>query len=100
MAGRGNDAASQAVLLIGGLAAAAVARKVVPIVWVAATGRPAVTDPSDPEVDTKDALFYAVLTGIAVAIGRTLVSRRAAALKAPKQAGLKAPKQAGLEAPN
>ena len=81
MAGRSSDAASQAVMLVGGLAAAVVARKIVPIVWVAATGKPAVDDPTDPDVDTRDALIYAVLTGVAVAVGRTLVSRRATALK-------------------
>lgn len=86
MAGRGSNVGSQAVLMVGGLVAAAVARKVVPVIWVAATGKPAVTDPTDPEVDTKDAIFYAVLTGIAVSIGRTLVSRRASAMKAPSQA--------------
>ncbi len=81
MAARESNLASQAVLMIGGIVAAAVARKVVPIIWVAATGKPAVDDPSDPDVQTRDAIVYAVLTGVAVAVGRTLVSRRANAMK-------------------
>ena len=86
MAGRRGDLASQAMLLVGGLVAAAVARKVVPVLWVAATGRPIVVDTSDPDVDAKEAIIYAVLTGIAVSIGRTVVSRRASALRIPKVA--------------
>jgi hypothetical protein len=81
MAARGSNQGSQAVLMVGGVIAAALARKVVPIIWVAATGKPAVDDPSDPEVETRDAILYAVLTGVAVSIGRTLVSRRASAMK-------------------
>ena len=90
MAGRESNLGSQAVLMIGGLVAAAVARKVVPIVWVAATGKPVVDDPSDPDVETRDAVVYAVLTGVAVAVGRTLVSRRANALKHRGAASTKA----------
>ena len=82
MAGKRGDLASQAMLMVGGIVAANMARKVVPVVWTAATGKPAVDDPNDPDVATRDALVYSILTAVAVAVGRTLVSRRATALKA------------------
>jgi len=81
MAGRSNELAGQAVQMIGWVAAAALARKLVPIVWVAATGKPDIDDPADPDVDTRDAIVYAVLTAVAVSVGRTLVNRQATALK-------------------
>ena len=81
MAGRGANTGAQALLVVGGLAAAAVARKVVNIVWVAATGREVPSDPNDPKVSTREAVAFAVASAATVGTAKVLVARKANALK-------------------
>ena len=71
-----------AVIVLGGLAAALVARRVVNIVWVAASGKPVPEDPGDPRVSTAEAVTIAMATGALVGVARLLVQRKANAIKA------------------
>jgi Protein of unknown function (DUF4235) len=91
MAGRGGNLSAQAVLVLGGLAAAAVAKKVVNIVWVAATGREVPKDPGDPAVSTREAVAFAVASAATIGTAKVLVARKASALKgdAGKDAAVK-----------
>jgi hypothetical protein len=81
MAGRGANLGSQAVLVVGGLAAAAAAKKAVTIVWVAVTGREVPDDPADPAVATREAIAFAVASAATVGAAKLLVTRKANALK-------------------
>jgi hypothetical protein len=85
----GDSAAAGVVRIVGGLVAALVARKLVNALWVAAAGRRPPHDPEDPEVDTREALAFAVATGVIAGVAQMLVLRRAAAIKAGR-AGAKA----------
>ena len=69
------------MLVVGGMAAAAVARKVVNVVWVAATGRRVPADVNDPGVSTGEAVAFAVASAATVGTAKLLVARRAIALK-------------------
>lgn len=82
MAGRGANLGAQAMLVVGGLAAATAAKKVVHVVWVAVTGRDVPSDPNDPEVPTRDAVAFAVATAATIGAAKVLVARKAHALKA------------------
>ena len=86
MAGRRTNLGSQALLVVGGLAAAAVARKVVNIVWVAVTGREVPDDPNDPEVSTREAVAFAVASAATVGAAKLMVTRKATALKGARDA--------------
>lgn len=68
-------------MVVGGLAAAALARKVVNVVWVAATGRRVPADVNDPSVSTGEAVAFAVASAATVGTAKLLVARRASALK-------------------
>ncbi len=68
--------AQQVLVIVGGLAAAAVARKIIQMTWVAATGKRPPEDPADPHVSTKDAVTFAVLSAAAMGAARLLVTRR------------------------
>ena len=81
MARKGADVGSQVLLVVGGLAAAAVARKVVNIVWVAATGREVPDDPNDPGISTREAITFAVASAATAGAAKLLVTRKAAAVK-------------------
>jgi hypothetical protein len=77
-----------AVIVLGGLAAALVARRVVNIVWVAASGKPVPEDPGDPRVSTTEAVTFAMATGALVGVARLLVQRKANAIKARRNGAL------------
>ena len=81
MAGRGANLGAQAVLVVGGLAAAAAAKKVVNVAWVVVTGREVPEDPNDPEVSTREAVAFAVASAAMVGTAKLLVARKATALK-------------------
>jgi hypothetical protein len=68
--------ATEAVILVAGLVATVVARKVIQVVWVAATGRSTPDDPTDPAVSTRDAVVFAVASGAALGLARLVVQRQ------------------------
>jgi hypothetical protein len=85
----GSDASAALVRVVGGLVAAAAARKLVSALWVAAAGRRPPHDPEDPQVDAKEAMAFAVVSGVIAGAAQMVVMRRAAAIKAGR-AGAKA----------
>lgn len=60
------------------LAAAAVARRGIGSAWRAATGKNPPENPADPDVNVREALLWAAVSGTLVAVARMLASRRAA----------------------
>ena len=64
--------------LVAALAAAAAARKALNTAWKAATGKEPPANPASPEVDMREALAWAAVSGTIVAVARMLATRRAA----------------------
>jgi hypothetical protein len=64
--------------LAAALGAAAVAKKALNTTWRATTGKNPPANPADPDVDVKEALAWAAVSGTLVAVARMLATRRAA----------------------
>jgi subtilisin family serine protease len=64
--------------LVAALMAATAARKGLNASWRAATGKPPPANPASPEVDMRDALVWAAVSGTIIAVARMLATRRAA----------------------
>ena len=64
--------------LISALGAAAIAKKALNTGWRAATGKNPPANPADPDVDMREAVAWAVVSGTLVALARMLATRRAA----------------------
>ena len=64
--------------LAAALGGATVARKVLNSGWKAATGKNPPGNPADPDVDFREAVAWAAVSGTVVALARMLASRRAA----------------------
>jgi hypothetical protein len=64
--------------LLSALAAAAIAKKALNTGWRAATGKNPPANPADPDVDMKEAVAWAMLSGTLIALARMLATRRAA----------------------
>lgn len=64
--------------LVAALLAATLARKGLNSFWRAATGKEPPANPADPDVEFREALAWAVVSGTLVAVVRMLASRRAA----------------------
>jgi hypothetical protein len=64
--------------LVAALAAATAARKALNTSWRAATGKPPPANPASPDVDMREALAWAAVSGTIVAVARMLATRRAA----------------------
>ncbi|GAA2117994.1 DUF4235 domain-containing protein [Nocardioides bigeumensis] len=64
--------------LVSALGAAAVAKKALNTGWRAATGKNPPANPADPDVDMREAVVWAVVSGTLIALARMLATRRAA----------------------
>jgi hypothetical protein len=64
--------------LAAGLTAVALAKKGVDTTWTVATGRKPPENPADPDVDVREAVAWAIVSGMAVGLARMLAQRRAA----------------------
>ena len=64
--------------LAAALGAAAVAKKGLTSSWRAATGKNPPANPADPDVEMKEAIAWAVVSGTLIAVARMLATRRAA----------------------
>ena len=64
--------------LVAALVAAAAARKALNTGWKAATGKQPPENPADPDVDIREAVAWAVLSGVAIGVARMLAQRKAA----------------------
>ena len=65
--------------LVAALLAATAARKTLTTSWKAATGKPPPANPASPDVDMREALIWAAVSGTIIAVARMLATRRAAA---------------------
>lgn len=63
---------------VSALAGAAVAKKGMDAFWKTATGKKPPSNPADPDVDLKEAVAWAAVSGTVIALARMLASRRAA----------------------
>lgn len=67
------------VALVSTLGATAVAKKAVDATWkVGSHGKTPPTDPSDPEIELREAVLFAVLSGAVIGVVRMLISRKLA----------------------
>lgn len=64
--------------LASALGAAAVAKKGLNTSWKAATGKNPPVNPADPDVQMREAVMWAMVSGTFVALARMLAQRRAA----------------------
>lgn len=64
--------------LVAALGSAAMAKKALDTGWKAATGKKPPQNPADPDVDMKEAVAWAVVSGAFVAIARMFAQRKAA----------------------
>ncbi|MGO4257326.1 DUF4235 domain-containing protein [Marmoricola sp. RAF53] len=64
--------------LAAAVLAATLARKGLNAFWKAATGKQPPANPADPDVEFREALAWAVVSGTLIAVVRMLASRRAA----------------------
>ena len=64
--------------LAAALGSAALARKGLTTAWRAATGKNPPANPADPDVELREAVAWAVVSGTAIGLARMLASRKAA----------------------
>ncbi|WP_340538240.1 DUF4235 domain-containing protein [Nocardioides sp. GXZ039] len=64
--------------LIAALGAATVAKKAINTSWKAATRKQPPENPADPDVDLREAVAWAIVSGAFVGLARMLAQRRAA----------------------
>ena len=63
--------------IVSTLGAAALIRKVVDKIWeIGSKGKKAPNDPSDPDVTLREAILFAVISGAAIQVVRTMLARR------------------------
>jgi hypothetical protein len=71
--------ADNAVALISTLGATAVAKKAVDATWkLGAKGKTPPTDPADPDIELKEAIVFAVLSGAVISVVRLFIARKLA----------------------
>ncbi len=63
---------------VAAIAAAAVAKQILTQLWRASTGKRPPANPAHPDVEMREAVAWAVLSGTAIGVARMLASRRAA----------------------
>ena len=71
--------AQNAVALGATLAATVVAKKIADSVWkMGSGGKTPPTDPTDPDVEVREAILFAVISGVVVSVFRTFLARKLA----------------------
>jgi hypothetical protein len=77
MSDQRSDMATRIAAGIAAFAAAWVARKLIALAWTRATGKEPPVHPEDLDVDLKEALGWAVVTGVAMETARLVATRAA-----------------------
>jgi Protein of unknown function (DUF4235) len=68
-----------AVALASTLAATAVAKKAVDTTWkMGSRGKTPPTDPADPDIDLREAILFALISGAVVSVVRLFIARKLA----------------------
>lgn len=70
--------ASGVIGLATTLGATALAKKAVDATWKLGAGKKPPTDPTDPDVDLREAMLWAVLSGAVIGVAKMWASRRLA----------------------
>jgi hypothetical protein len=73
-----SSKAYSAISLVAALGAAALVKKALNSSWRAATGKNPPANPADPDVDLKEAILWAAISGTLIALARMLATRRTA----------------------
>jgi hypothetical protein len=87
MSDQRTDTVTRVAGMAAAFAAAFVARKLITFVWTKATGKKPPVSPEDPEVGIKEALGWAVVTGVGLEAARLLATRAATKQVRAYQAG-------------
>ena len=87
MSDQRTDIVTRVAGMAAAFAAAFVARKLITFVWTKATGKEPPVSPEDPEVGIKEALGWAVVTGVGLEAARLLATRAATKQVRAHQAG-------------
>ena len=87
MSDQRTDIATKVAGMAAAFAAAFVARKLITFVWTKITGKEPPVSPEDPEVGIKEALGWAVVTGVGLEAARLLATRAATKQVRAYQAG-------------
>lgn len=75
MAGKSQNA----VALVATLGVTALAKKAVDATWkVGSKGKPPPTDPADPDIEVREAILWAVISGATISVARMFLARRLA----------------------
>ena len=91
--------ASSVIGLVTTLFATAVAKKAVDATWKLGAGKKPPTDPTDPDVQMREAMLWAVLSGAAVGVAKMWASRQMAKSARRDQRTLAAARAIGSQAP-
>ena len=80
MASDGNDSSRMWGIfsMVSALLAATAVRRGLNTTWKAATGKKPPSNPADPDVNLREAIAWAALSGVAVGVSRMLAQRKAA----------------------
>lgn len=71
--------ADNVMALAATLGATALAKKAVDTTWkLGARGKTPPTDPADPDIDLREAILFALLSGAAVSVVRLFIARKLA----------------------
>ena len=71
--------ADNVVALVSTLGATALAKKVVDATWKAGSrGKTPPTDPADPDIELREAIVFAVLSGAMISVVRLFIARKLA----------------------
>lgn len=73
MSGKAQNVAA----LVSTLGVTAVAKKVVDAVWKAGSrGKNPPTDPADPDINLREAVLFAVISGAVISVARLFIARK------------------------
>ena len=71
--------AQNVVALVGTLGVTAITKKAIDATWkVGSGGKEPPTDPADPDVEIREAVVWAVISGAAISVARMFLARRLA----------------------
>jgi hypothetical protein len=73
MSGKAQNVAA----LVSTLGATAVAKKIVDTTWkVGSKGKTPPTDPADPDIDLREAVLFAIISGAVISVFRLFIARK------------------------
>jgi hypothetical protein len=87
MSDQRTDITTKVAGMAAAFAAAFLARKIITFAWTKITGKEPPVSPEDPEVGVREALGWAVVTGVGLEAARLLATRAAAKQVRHYQAG-------------